>query len=52
MTHMTMMLKRRPKICEQNPTTVPPTMAPALATTCVPVTWLALKLYWFVSMVG
>lgn len=52
MMHIMMIEKRRPKICEQYPTTLPPSMAPRLATTWVTVTWLAVKLNWLVSMVG
>ena len=36
----------------QYPMMVPPAMAPRLATTCVTVTALGEKLYWFCSMVG
>ena len=52
MTLMKMMLKRRPNICEQYPITVPPVIAPRLATTCVTVTALAEKLYWLERSVG
>lgn len=51
-THMTIMLSRRPTMEDVYPTSVPPVMAPRLATTWVTVTRLGEKLYWLESIVG